>query len=256
MNILEMDLSEKDTELLTKSLENWKEEVYSNLLEEVEELKESKIEELEEANLAYREEVKAEYADKLIEAINEMRDDLRAEVVSELVDSNPELKILEKVKEVVAPLLNEDFVGNIYAEEIMNLKEEVEYLREEKELEEGATALAELLSPLSEQTQNLILAVIKEGNEEEVTEQFYNIIESLNILDEDDDDDDDDDEDDDEDDKKKKKKKDDDDEDEDDEDEDDEEETDEEFDPYTDEDEEVAIVNENALKNRMKNLIG
>jgi hypothetical protein len=78
---------------------------------------------------------------------------------------------------------------------------------EEAAIESGAETLANLIAPYSEKTQSIILAMIKEGNEEEVTEQFYELIESLKSVendyeddddDEDDDDEDDDDEDDDE----------------------------------------------------------
>ena len=275
MNILEMDLSEQDEKLLRESLESWKEEVYAKLLEEVEDLKESKIEELEEANLAYREELKADYAEKMIEAISEMRDEIKSEVVSEMIISNPELKVLESIKELVAPMLNEDFVGNLYAEEIQKLKEENEDLKEEKELDEGAQTLADLIAPLNEETQNIILAVIKEGNSDEVTEQFYNLIESLNLVeaekeddkegDEEDDEDTDEEDGDDKDKKDKKKKKkdgeedDDKEEDDDDMEEDVDEDVDEDFDPYVNEDENLDESEEevvvNSYRNRMLDLI-
>jgi len=181
-NILEMDLSTEQEELLREALESWKEEVYANILEEVEVLKEQKIEELEEANIEYREELKKEMADKLVVALKEMREEVRAEVVAEVLTTNPELQVLESIKELVAPTLTEDFVGNVYAEEIQALREQNEELKQEIELEEGARTLADLIAPYSEQTQNILLAVIKEGGPEEVTEQFYNLIESMELA--------------------------------------------------------------------------
>jgi len=203
-NILEMDLTKENEELLRESLESWKEDVYSSLLEEVEVLKEQKIEELEEANIAYREELKEEYANKMINALKEMREEIKAEVLAETVASNPELQVFEQIKELIAPTLNEDFVGNVYAEELQTLREKVLELQEEAKLEEGAKTLAELIAPYSEQTQDILLAVIKEGGPEEVTEQFYELIESLELSeaekkDKDDDEDEEDDEEDDED---------------------------------------------------------
>ena len=193
--ILNMELSEEDEVLLRESLSTWKEEVYATLMEEVDELKSQKIEELEEANREYQSEVKEEFAQKMVDALDEMRSEIRAEVLSEMVESNPELQILERIKELVAPTLNEDYFGNIYAEEIQTLREENETLQEAMQLEEGAETLANLIAPYSEKTQNIILAMIKEGNAEEVTEQFYELIESLKEV-EDDEDLDEDDEDD------------------------------------------------------------
>ena len=143
-------------------------------------------------------EVKEEFAQKMVNALDEMRSEIRAEVLSEMIESNPELQVLEKIKELVAPTLNEEYFGNIYAEEIQTLRESNMKLEEATLLEEGAETLAGLIAPYSERTQNIILAMIKEGNSEEITEQFYELIESLKEA-EDDEEIDDEDEDDDED---------------------------------------------------------
>lgn len=249
--ILERDLSPEEETLLRESLETFKEDVYSNLLEEVEILKEKKIEELEEANIEYREELKKEFANKLMTALKEMREEIKAEVLAEMVSSNPELQILESIKELVAPTLTEDFVGNVYAEQIQTLAEENEKLRREIELEEGAETLAELIAPYSEQTQNILLAVIKEGNAEEVTEQFYELIESMEML-EAEKEEDDDDEEEEEDDEKDAKKSDDEKDDDDEEEEDDEDDMDESYEGsyITDED-----LNEDTEEEAPKNSI-
>lgn len=226
-NILDKDLTLEEEQLLRKSLEAWKEETYASLMEEVSTAKESKIEELEEANIAYREELKEEYANKLITALHEMRDELKAEVLAEMVEGNSEIQVLEKVKELIAPLISEEYYENTYAQTIVSLQKQIEELEEDRNLEEGAKTLANLIAPYSEKTQNLILALIKEGGPEEVTEQFYTIIENLESVydeakdeeedldedddeeedDEDDEDLDDEDLDDDEEDKKEKKSK-------------------------------------------------
>ena len=181
-NILDKDLSPEEEQAIRESLETWREEVYNQLLEETEQLKETKLEELEEANVEFRETLKEEYAEKMLKALNEMKEELRAEVLSEVYENNPELQILEKIKEIIAPTLNEEYLGNIYAQELQTLREENEFLKERMRLEEGAKALAELISPYSEKTQNILLSLIKEGGPEEVTEQFYNLIENLESL--------------------------------------------------------------------------
>ena len=163
--ILQMELSPEDETLLRESLSTWKEEVYATLMEEVEETQ--KIEELEEANREYQSELKEEFSKKMIDTLDEMRSEIRAEVLGEMIETNPELQLLEKVKELVAPTLNEEYLGNLYIEEIKTLREENENLRREVEIEEGAEALAELIAPYPEKTQNILLALIKEGNEEE-----------------------------------------------------------------------------------------
>ena len=207
-NILDKDLTPEEEQVLRKSLETWKEETYASLMEEVNSAKEAKIEELEEANISYREELKEEYANKLITALHEMRDELKAEVMAEMVENNPELQILEKIKELVAPVISEDYYENTYAETIVSLKKQVEELEEERNLEEGARTLANLIAPYSDKTQKLILALIKEGGPEEVTEQFYTIIENLEaVYAEENEDEEDEDEDEEEEDKKDKKKK-------------------------------------------------
>lgn len=194
-DILDLELDDNQSQALKEALESWKEDVYSNLLEEVEKEKDSRLEELEEANLRYREELKEEFADKMVSALSEMKEEIRAEVLSEMVESNPEIQVLESIKEAVAPLMNEEYVENAYFGEIQTLREKVELLEREKELNEGAETLAELLAPYSKPTREIILSVIKEGNSEEVTEQFYEIMESINGLSEDEDEDEDDDED-------------------------------------------------------------
>jgi len=196
--ILNLELSQEDESLLRESLTTWKEGQYAELLEEVEELKRQTIEELEEANAEYKEELKIEFSDKLVESLEEMRADLRAEVLSEMVTSNPELQILERIKELIAPSLDENYLGNLFSEELQILREENEILIEEKELNEGAETLAELLAPYSEKTQDIVISLIKEGNSEEVTEQFYNLIESIETLEDEEDEEDEEDFDDDE----------------------------------------------------------
>lgn len=194
VNILEMDLSPEDEKFLRESLTAWKEEITANLMEEVEELKEQKLQELEEVNVEYREKIKEEFASKMIDALKEMREDIRAEVVVEMYDENPELAILEQVKELIAPTLNEEYMGNVYTEEIQTLNERIAELEKDKNLDDGAKKLAELISPYSEKTQNILISLIKEGGPDEVTEQFYNLIENLEEAEDDEDEEDDDDE--------------------------------------------------------------
>jgi len=198
-NILEMDLDEASAKYLQESLDSWKEGMMAQFLEEVEALKQSTIEELEEENIAYKQSLKEEYADKFITALSEMREEIKAEVIAETVQNNPEIKVLEKIKEIIAPVISEEYREKEYGDSIAVLKAKIDELEEEKDLQEGARTLASLIAPLSESTQNLVLSLIKEGSPEEVEDQFNNILESLESVFGEADDEDEDDEDDDED---------------------------------------------------------
>lgn len=220
LSLLNEELDDESAKYITESIQNWKESVMAQLQEEVERAKADKIEELEELNLKYREELAEEYSDKLTTALAELKENVKADATASVLKNNPELKILEEIKGLVAPLLNEEYRNETYSETISQLAEENEALRRQQDIMEGAQALSELLSPYSEKTQKLVLSLIKEGSPEEVTEQFYNIMESLQEVfaeaDDEDDSEEADDEDDSEDtDDKKKKKDEDDDEDED-----------------------------------------
>ena len=229
LSLLNEELDEESANYITEAIQSWKEEVMAQLQEEVERAKADKLEELEELNLKYREELKEEYSDKLTTALAELKESVKADATANVLKNNPELKILESIKELVAPLLNEDFRENTYSDTIAQLAEENEALRREQEIMEGAQTLSELLAPYSDKTQKLVLSLIKEGSPEEVTEQFYTIMESLqDVFGEAEDDDEDDDDTDDED-KGSKKSGDDDDGDDEDDDEDDEDDLDEDF---------------------------
>lgn len=179
LSLLNEELDDASAKYITESIQNWKESVMAQLQEEVERAKADKLEELEEANLRYREELAEEYSDKFTTALAELKESVKADATASVLKNNPELKILEQIKDLVAPLLNEDFRENTYSDTIARLAEENEALKRNQEILEGAQTLTELLSGYSEKTQKLVLSLIKEGNSEEVTEQFYNIMESL-----------------------------------------------------------------------------
>lgn len=214
LSLLNEELDEESQKFITETLNSWKEDMMSKLMEEVEKAKQAKIDELEEQNTAYREELKEEYSDKLISALNDLRESVKAEVTANVLRENPEIKILAQIKDLVAPLIDENYTDNTYSNTIATLSEENEKLRRNEELMEGAKTLSELLAPYNEQTQKLVLSLIKEGNSEEVTEQFYNILEGLQEAASEDDDEDDESESEGDEDEKGKKKDDDDDEDE------------------------------------------
>ena len=203
INLLDNSLDEASQKYIQEALENWKESVSSQLIEQMEEVKAAKIEELEEENQKYREQLREEYADKMMAGLSDLKEKMKAEITAKVVKDNPELKILEQIKEAVAPLLNEEYRDVTYSNSLAALSEEVEELRREKALAEGKETLTDLLAPYSDKTKRMVSALIKEGTSDEVTENFYNLVENLPDLfeeedkDKDEDDDDEDYEDDD-----------------------------------------------------------
>ena len=179
LNLLDEELDEASQKYIQESLESWKESVTNQLVEQMEQEKQAKLEELEEENAAYREQLKEEFTEKMLDGLNELKESIRAEVTAEVIKNNPELKIFEQVKEIVAPLVSESYRDNAYEDTILKLSEENEALRKEQELQEGAKTLATLVAPYSEKTRKMFVSLIKEGSPEEVTEQFYNIFETV-----------------------------------------------------------------------------
>jgi hypothetical protein len=182
LNLLDEELDAESQKYIQESLDNWKESVVNNLIQEMEEVKQAKIEELEEQNLAYRAELKEEFTEKMLANLEELKESIRAEVTAEVIRNNPELKILEQVKELVAPLLGEEYRNSTYEDAIFKLSQENEQLKREQEINEGAKTLANLLAPYSENVQKIVVSLIKEGSPEEVTEQFLNIYDSLSNI--------------------------------------------------------------------------
>ena len=197
LNLLNEELDEESQKYIQETLEAWKESVTNQLVEQMEQEKQAKLEELEEENAVYREQLKEEFTEKMLDGLNELKESIRAEVTAGVIKNNPELKIFEQIKEIVAPLVSEGYRDNAYEDTITKLSEENEALRREQELQEGAKTLASLLAPYSEKTQKLVVSLVKEGSPEEVTEQFYNIFETLsNVFEAEESDDDDNEEDD------------------------------------------------------------
>jgi hypothetical protein len=182
INLLDNSLDEASQKYIQEALENWKESVTNQLVEQMEEVKAAKIEELEEENQKYREQLREEYADKMMAGLSDLEGKMKAEVTAKVVKDNPELKILEQIKEIVAPLLNEDYRESTYSDTLAALSEEVESLKREKAISEGKETLNDLLAPYSDRTKRMVSALIKEGTSDEVTENFYNLVENLPEL--------------------------------------------------------------------------
>lgn len=158
INLLDNSLDEASQKYIQEALENWKESVSNQLIGQMEEVKAAKIEELEEENQKYREQLREEYADKMMAGLSDLKEKMKAEITAKVVKDNPELKILEQIKEAVAPLLNEEYRDVTYSNSLAALSEEVEELRREKALAEGKETLTDfLLHILTRQREWLVL---------------------------------------------------------------------------------------------------
>lgn len=189
-DILNLELSEEVAGKLAEALTAWKEDYAATIEETNNEVLEAKIQELEEMNEMWREGVAEEYSDKLIDALNEMRGEVKANVLAEYVETDPTYKVMEEIKRLVAPSINEEYIGNVYGKELVTLREQVRTFQEEKLLAEGARVKAELLESYSEKLRPLLSTLIGEGTAEEVENKFFEIIESISEDDSPDDDED------------------------------------------------------------------
>lgn len=178
-DILKLELSEEVAGKLTEALVAWKEDYAARIEETNNEVLEAKIQELEEMNEMWREGIAEEYSDKLIDALDEMRGEVKANVLAEYVETDPTYQVMEEIKRLVAPSINEEYIGNVYGEELVTLRGQVKSFQIEKELAEGARVKAELLESYSEKLRPLLSTLIGEGTAEEVENKFFEIIESI-----------------------------------------------------------------------------
>jgi hypothetical protein len=189
-DILSLEISEEVAEQLSEALVSWKEEYASNLEEKNNEILEEKLQEIDEMNERWREEMAEEYSEKFISMLSEMRDEVKANVLAEFVDTDPTYKLMEEIKRLVAPTIDEEYTKNIYLEELLELRSQVSRLEEEKELEEGKRTLEELIENYDDKIKPLLREFIGAGSPDEVEDKFYKLITTLNEDTDDDDDDD------------------------------------------------------------------
>jgi len=189
-DILKLELSEEVATNLTEALVAWKEDYAAKIEEGNNEVLENKLLELEEMNEMWREGIAEEYSDKLIDAINEMRGEVKANVLAEYVETDPTYQVMEEIRRLVAPSINEEYISNVYGKELVTLRGQVKGFHLEKELTEGRKVKEELLENYSEKLRPLLSSLIGEGTAEEVENKFFEIIESISEGDEPEDDED------------------------------------------------------------------
>lgn len=188
-DILDLEISEEMAGQLSEALVAWKEEYAAKLEEKNNEILEEKLQELEELTEKYHEEMAEEYSDRFISALSEMREEVKASVVAEFVDTDPTHKIMEEIKRLVAPTIDEEYTKNVYLEELLTLRDQVNEYEKEKDLEEGRKTLEELIENYDDKIKPILREFVGEGTSEEVEEKFYKLVTTLNEDDEEDEED-------------------------------------------------------------------
>lgn len=181
MDFLDMELSPEDQKGLSKILTEWKEKELDKMKKALEETKEAELQEIEEALISYKEELDNEYTDKLNAIVEGIKPQIKKQIITEMSDNNPDMMVLGKIKELVYPLINES--GKAYVDEVATLRKELNDIKAKSALEEGESKKAKLLEGYSEKTKNILSKLIGEGTAIEITEKFYELVESFNELD-------------------------------------------------------------------------
>jgi vacuolar-type H+-ATPase subunit B/Vma2 len=177
MKFLDIELTPEDQKELSQILKEWKDAELKKMTESLELLKQEEVKKIEESLVEYKEELEETYIDQVNTIIESLKPQIKKQVLTEMTDNNPNVIIMEKIKELVYPLLNES--GKAYTNEISLLKKELEDVKKQNELKEGAEKKAQLLANYSPKTKILLDKMIGEGSKMQITEKFYEIIEAF-----------------------------------------------------------------------------
>jgi hypothetical protein len=183
MKILDMDLTKEDQKELAELLSEWKETQKSEMKKAIKEAQEEKIGQIEEALVSYKEDLEEEYIDKVNTIIESLKPQIRKQILVEMSETNPETIVMEKIKELIFPLINEQS-GKAYTNEIALLNKELAEIKKQKEISEGYAKKEKLLSTYSDKTKKILDKMIGEGSSEEVTQKFYELVEQFQEIEE------------------------------------------------------------------------
>lgn len=178
MNILDMDLTPEDKEAVANLFEEWRKEELDKMSVALNESKEEEIKKIEEGLISYKEAIEEEYVDKVNVIVESLKPQLKKQILVEMNETNPDLLVMEKIKEIMFPLVNEES-GKTYVNEISLLKKENEELKRQNELDEGEKKKGKLLEGYSAKTSKILDKMIGEGSATEITEKFYEVLESF-----------------------------------------------------------------------------
>jgi hypothetical protein len=177
MKFMDINLSPEDEKELNEFLNEWKKKELEKMAKALEENKKEEIKKVEEVLVDYKKELEEEYIDKVNVIIESIKPQLRKQILTEMNETNPDMLVMEKIKELIHPLLNES--GKAYTNEINLLKKELDAFKRKEELTEGAKKKEELLSNYTDKTKNLIGKLMGEGSAIEMAEKYYEIVDYL-----------------------------------------------------------------------------
>lgn len=178
MKILDMDLTQEDQKELAGLLAEWKEAQKAEMKKALKEAQEEKISQIEESLVSYKEDLEEEYIDKVNTIIESLKPQIRKQILVEMSETNPDMLVMEKIKELIFPLINEES-GKAYTNEIALLNKELSELKKQKQISEGYAKKEKLLEGYTDKTRKILDKMIGEGSAEEVTQKFYELIEQF-----------------------------------------------------------------------------
>lgn len=181
MTLKDINLTEDQRKELQDKLDAWKaaerKQMEEDLTEKYEQMEAELKEEYEDLVEEIKGNMKKVYTKRFMNALKEMYEEIKAEVMVEALNS-PESKVLDEVKALVYPLINES-TAKRHRNEFQKLAEMYENNLEELELLKGANKKAQLLESLSPDVRKVVNKLLGEGNEEEIVEKFAAIKSAL-----------------------------------------------------------------------------
>lgn len=181
MTLKDINLTEDQRAELQDKLDAWKaaekKQMEEDLTEKYEQMEAELKEEYEDLVEEIKGNMKKVYTKRFMNALKEMYEEIKAEVMVEALNS-PESKVLEEVKALVYPLINES-TAKRHRDEFKKLAEMFEGNLEELELLKGANKKAQLMESLSPDVRKVVNKLLGEGTEEEIVEKFAAIKSAL-----------------------------------------------------------------------------
>lgn len=174
MTLKDINLNEDQRRELQDKLDAWKvaekRKIEEDLTEKYEQMEAELKEEYEDLVEEIKANMKKVYTKRFTNALKEMYEEIKAEVMVEALNA-PESKVLEEIKSLVYPLINEA-TAKRHADEFKKLAAMYENNLEELELLKGANKKARLLESLSPDVRRVVDKLLAEGTEEEIVEKF------------------------------------------------------------------------------------
>jgi hypothetical protein len=181
MALAGINLTDHDQAELKDKLDAWrlqeKKKIEEELTEKYEQEEARLKEEYEELVEEIKDNMKKVYTKRFTKALKEMHSEIRAEILVEQQNSS-ELKVLDEVKALIYPFINEP-TARRHKAEFEKLSEMYTESLADLSLLKGANKKAALLESLSPEVRKVVTKLLGEGNEVQIVEKFSAIKEAL-----------------------------------------------------------------------------